>query len=126
MLALILIFVLVVLIVLIILLILVAILVILLILVIHLYFLQSIYSIIAARIECPDFQDLSFGLNIKLTINPAKTAMAIPPAAAFNPPVKIPKNPCALIASRTPFASVYPKPVRGTVAPAPANSTNGL
>lgn len=50
-------------------------------------------------------------------------AAAIPPAAAVIPPVKIPKIPFSLIPSIAPFASAFPKPVSGTVAPAPANFT---
>ena len=51
------------------------------------------------------------------------TAAAIPPAAAFTPPVKQPTNPLWCTPSIAPFAKLYPNPVRGTVAPAPAKST---
>ncbi len=54
----------------------------------------------------PRSQDLSFGLNSKEIIKPAKIAVQIPPAQAFSPPVKIPKNPCSFTASLTPFANV--------------------
>lgn len=50
-------------------------------------------------------------------------AAAIPPAAAFTPPVKAPINPMFLTSSIAPLAKLYPKPVKGTVAPAPAKST---
>ena len=59
---------------------------------------------ISAYIACPIFQDLSFGLKIRLTRRPAKMAVAIPPAQAFSPPVKIPRNPSFVIASLTPLA----------------------
>lgn len=52
-------------------------------------------------------------------------AAAIPAALAVSPPVKIPKSPFSFTASRIPFAMVYPKPVSGTVAPAPAKLTSG-
>lgn len=48
----------------------------------------------------------------------------MPPAAAFTPPVNIPIKPVSSIAVIVPFAKEYPKPVKGTVAPAPPNSTN--
>lgn len=48
---------------------------------------------LAAKIECPDFQDLSFALKNKLANSPLKMAAAMPPAEAFRPPVKIPRNP---------------------------------
>ena len=76
-------------------------------------------------LDCPEIQDLSFGLNKRLASNPAAIAAVMPPAVAFSPPVKIPKKPSLSIASRTPFASVLPNPIRGTDAPAPANSTSG-
>ena len=51
-------------------------------------------------------------------------AAAIPPAAAAVPPVNAPINPSCFTFSIAPFASKLPKPVRGTVAPQPAKSTN--
>ena len=48
---------------------------------------------LAAKIACPDFQDLSFALKNKLAKSPLKMAAAMPPAEAFRPPVKIPRNP---------------------------------
>ena len=53
---------------------------------------------------CPIFQDLSFGLKIRLAISPEMTATVIPPAVAFRPPVKIPRNPSSCTASFTPLA----------------------
>ena len=75
---------------------------------------------------CPVCQDLSLGLKIKLTRSPEKMAAVIPPADAFRPPMKIPGKPWLSTAFRTPSAKRFPKPVRGTVAPAPANSERGL
>ena len=79
-----------------------------------------------AMIVYPFFQDLSFALNMILAINPAIMAAVIPPAVAFNPPVKMPMKPEESTASFTPFDKVYPNPVKGTVAPAPAKSAIGL
>ena len=59
-----------------------------------------------AMIDCPFFHALSLGRKIKLTVSPAVMAAVIPPAAAFSPPVKIPRNPSVSTASLTPFASV--------------------
>ena len=56
---------------------------------------------------------------------PATTAAVTPPAAAVSPPVKMPIQPSEATASRTPLASVWPKPVRGTVAPAPPHWARG-
>lgn len=64
-----------------------------------------------------------FGFENKAAINPNKIAAEIPAAVAFIPPVNMPIKPFSSIASIVPFAKEYPKPVRGTVAPAPANST---
>jgi len=64
------------------------------------------------------------GLDINEAIYPKNTAEAIPPAAAEVPPIKAPTNPCSPTSFMAPFASKLPKPVRGTVAPAPAKSTN--
>ena len=64
-----------------------------------------------------------FGFEIKEAIYPKKTAAAMPPALALSPPVKIPKNPFCFTASITPFARLFPNPVKGTVAPHPANLT---
>ena len=83
----------------------VALLVILLgVLVIHSEFLLKLTGGYSAEIVCPDFQDLSVGLNRILTNSPAKMAAAIPPEQAFSPPVKIPMKPSFWIASFTPFA----------------------
>ena len=63
------------------------------------------------------------GLEIRAAKYPKKIAAAIPPLAAFIPPVNAPINPDCLTPSIAPFAKLYPNPVRGTVAPAPAKST---
>ena len=81
---------------------------------------------ITANIVCPTIHDLSLALKIRLTIRPAITAAVIPPAVALSPPVRIPMKPSCWTASLTPFARQCPKPVKGTVAPAPANSAIGL
>ena len=60
----------------------------------------------AASIGYPKYQDLSFGLNIRLVSSPATIAAVMPPAVAFNPPVSIPRKPCWSTASLTPLASV--------------------
>lgn len=49
----------------------------------------------------------------------------MPAAEAVRPPVKAPSTPSSATASRTPRASVLPKPVSGTQAPAPAQSARG-
>ena len=46
------------------------------------------------------------------------------PAAAIVPPVNAPTNPFSWTFLIAPFARRFPKPVKGTVAPAPAKSTN--
>lgn len=65
-----------------------------------------------------------FGFATNEAIYPKKTAAAIPPAAAEVPPVKAPMKPFCCTFSIAPLASKLPNPVSGTVAPAPANSTN--
>lgn len=60
----------------------------------------------AVIIGYPVFYALSFALKIKLITNPRKIAVAIPPAEAFKPPVKIPRNPLLETASFTPLAIV--------------------
>ena len=72
-------------------------------LVIHNEFLRICTCDIAAKLACPKNYDLSLALKIRLTMRPLKTAAVIPPAAAFNPPVKIPKKPSLSMASRTPL-----------------------
>ena len=64
-----------------------------------------------------------FGSNTAAASHENSTAPEIPPAADLRPPVNIPKNPELSISFITPFARLYPKPVSGTVAPAPAKST---
>ena len=81
---------------------------------------------ISAELVCPAAQDLSFGLKRKLASSAEIIAAVIPPAVAFKPPVNAPSKPSSEMASLTPFARLYPNPVRGTVAPAPAKSTSGL
>ena len=61
--------------------------------VIHLKFLRFLLYGITAIIACPENQDLSFALNRKLASRPAKIATVIPPAVAFNPPIRIPIKP---------------------------------
>ena len=68
---------------------------------------------------------LSFGLKIRAANNPKTTAAVIPGAEAVNPPDKTPISPSLSTASRTPLARRLPKPVKGTVAPAPAKSMRG-
>ena len=46
-----------------------------------------------AILAYPFLQDLSFALKRMLTVKPAIIAVAIPPAVAFKPPVKMPINP---------------------------------
>ena len=48
----------------------------------------------AASIAFPEYQDLSFGLNIRLVRRPATIAAVMPPDAAFSPPVRMPRKPC--------------------------------
>ena len=67
---------------------------------------------------------LSFGFAINETISPERTATVTPPAQAEKPPVIMPINPSFCMASLTPFASAFPNPVNGMVAPAPAKSTS--
>lgn len=63
------------------------------------------------------------GLEISDAIYPKNIAAEIPPAAAAVPPVKAPTRPISCTFFIAPFASKFPKPVRGTLAPAPAKST---
>ena len=63
-----------------------------------------------------------FGFEIRDAIYPKNIAAAIPPAAAFVPPIKAPTSPDFDTSSIAPFANALPKPVRGTVAPQPAKS----
>ena len=65
-----------------------------------------------------------FGLETSEAIYPKNIAAAIPPAAAAAPPVKAPMKPSVFAFSIAPLANRLPKPVKGTVAPAPAKSTN--
>ena len=80
-------------IVLVVVLILVVVLVLVSVLVIHRSFPPNVFCGLAASIGCPGFQDLSLALKIRLAKSPAKMAAVIPPAAAFRPPVKMPRNP---------------------------------
>ena len=68
---------------------------------------------------------LSLDLKHMATSRPKKMAAQIPAAPASKPPVNAPSTPFSATASRTPFASRLPKPVSGTVAPAPAHLANG-
>ena len=62
----------------------------------------------------------SLGLNTSAARKPKTIAAVMPPAEAVSPPVKAPSTPCSATASRTPLASVLPKPVSGAPAPPPA------
>ena len=64
-----------------------------------------------------------FGFETREAIYPKNTAAAIPPAAAAVPPVNAPTKPDSCTFWIAPFARRLPKPVKGTVAPAPAKST---
>ena len=70
-----------------------------------------------------DYSFFILDLEIKDAIYPKKTAAAIPPALAVTPPVKAPTIPYSFTPLIAPFAKLYPNPVKGTVAPAPAKST---
>ena len=61
--------------------------------VIHLKFLRFVLYGITAIIACPENQDLSFALNRIPASRPAMIAAVIPPAVAFNPPIRIPIKP---------------------------------
>lgn len=74
-------------------LVLVLILVLVLVLVIHSSLPPILICGYAAMVACPKDQDLSFALKRSPAISPAKMAAVMPPAAAFSPPVKIPRNP---------------------------------
>ena len=67
-----------------------------------------------------------FGFETKEAIQPKKIAEEIPAAAAFVPPMKAPMKPESFTSSNAPFASRFPKPVKGTVAPQPAKSIKYL
>ena len=67
---------------------------------------------------------LLFGFAKKETTSPDSTAAVIPAEPAHNGPVRTPSNPFSRIASLVPFTRTLPKPVSGTVAPAPAKSTS--
>ena len=61
-------------------------------------------------------------MNRRAVSVPKKTAAAMPAAVLVSPPVNAPRTPISCTAFFTPLVSAWPKPVRGTVAPAPANS----
>ncbi len=63
-------------------------------------------SWVIPKVGCPKNQDLSLALKRILTMSPAMIATVIPPAVAFNPPVRMPRNPFSSTASVTPFAKV--------------------
>lgn len=63
------------------------------------------------------------GFATREAIYPKNTDAAIPPAAAVVPPVNAPTSPISWTFFITPLANKFPKPVKGTVAPAPAKST---
>lgn len=69
-----------------------------LILVVHVLTSKTSFSAVShSRGSMPEdgetIQDLSFGLKIRDARNEPTTATQIPPAVAFNPPVKMPRNP---------------------------------
>ena len=86
-------------------LVLIGVLVLILVLLIHCVFLRLLH-LGFPKVVCPNVQDLSLALNIKLTNRPATIAAVIPPAVAFNPPVKIPSAPDSSMAFLTPVARV--------------------
>ena len=63
-------------------------------------------------------------LNIKANKYAKPTAAEIPAAVDIKPPFKTPKRPNSFNPFMAPFARALPKPIIGTVAPAPAKSTN--
>ena len=63
------------------------------ILIIHRILPSKYYYGLAAEIVCPEYQDLSLALKIRLAARPAVMAAVIPPAVAIRPPVKIPRKP---------------------------------
>ena len=69
--------------------------------------------------------DLSRGFATSAARVPKKMAAVVPAAPAVNPPVNTPKKPSSSTALRTPSDSAQPNPVKGTVAPQPANSASG-
>ena len=64
-----------------------------------------------------------FGFETSDAIYPKNTAAAIPPDAVVMPPVNAPTKPDSCTFCIAPLARRLPKPVKGTVAPAPAKST---
>lgn len=80
--------------------------VVLIVLIIHISFLRLFLCGNAARIVYPGIYDLSFALKIRPTKAPNTMAAVMPPAAAFRPPVNIPKNPSVAMVSFTPLAKV--------------------
>ena len=79
-------------------------LVLILFLIVHNKYLHFSCCGIAAELACPKTHVLSLALNKRLAKRPAVMAAAIPPAQAFSPPVKMPRNPSVSMASLTPFA----------------------
>lgn len=66
---------------------------------------------------------LLFDLNINAKKNPNKMTDESPAETADNPPLIAPKMPSSFAPSSAPFARLLPKPMMGTVTPAPANSS---
>ena len=58
-------------------------------------------------------------------VKPVTMATVMPMAALVRPPEKMPARPLSAMASMVPWVSRWPKPLRGTVAPAPAKSIKG-
>lgn len=84
-------------------LILIVVLILILVLVIHRNFLRICTCGCAAELAFPKFQALSLARKMRLAKSPLVMATAMPPAVAFKPPMKMPRNPFSLIASFTPF-----------------------
>lgn len=76
----------------------------LILIVIHCQFLHILLCGLSAFVACPKIHDLSFGLKRMAARTPQTMAAVMPPAVAFRPPVKMPRNPSWVTASFTPFA----------------------
>ena len=66
---------------------------------------------------------LILGLETREAIYPKNIAAEIPPAVAEVPPINAPISPNSWTFLIAPLARRFPKPVKGTLAPAPAKST---
>ena len=68
---------------------------------------------------------MSLGLVSRESSRLKTTAAPRPAEAAVNAPEKMPRSPFSSTAFLMPLAMALPKPVSGTVAPAPAQSARG-